>query len=137
MGHGSPTISDSVVNSAIKSKQNKESIKGDPERAVITVQLMKTLKKGIIKSSMSTDTKRTLWTIFFMKFMGSLRGSELLGLDPLKIYPCKTLCRSDVKIPGWLFSPPVHEIYSQEILEVTGNPCGYTQDFTIKESLGL
>ena len=35
------------------------------------------------------------------------------------------------------FSPRDHEIYSQEILEVTGNPCGYPQDFTIKENLGL
>ena len=35
------------------------------------------------------------------------------------------------------FPPQDHEIYSQEILEVTGNPCRYLHIFSLKESLGL
>ena len=62
------------------------------------MDMMKTLKRGIIKSKLNTDSERTLWAMLLLHFLGSLRGLEILGTDPLTFDPIKTLFGADVKV---------------------------------------
>ena len=70
------------INLIIKGRKNAESIEEEC-RAVATVGDMEAIKRKLIKASMRTDAKRSIWTVLVLLFMGSQRGSELLLYDNL------------------------------------------------------
>ena len=86
-----------AVAAAIKGRKNAESVE-EESRAVATVGDMEAIKRKLVKASMRTDAKRSIWTVVVLLFMGSLRGSELLSYDKLKFDPVKTLLGGDISL---------------------------------------
>ena len=59
---------------------------------------MEDIKRKLVKASMRTDAKRSIWAVTVLLFMGSLRGSELLSYDKIKFDPVKTLLGGDISL---------------------------------------
>ena len=87
-GLEAPALAEGAIKAALKGLRNRESLGEDSHMAVMTRELMWQAKKF----KMSSDRKRTIWSVLCSLFMGSFRGSELLGYDPRKYDPTKTLC---------------------------------------------
>ena len=65
---------------------------------VVTVRMMRRIWKKLHASHLPLDTKRMLWAIFTMLFLGSLRPSEALSSKKGEYDVIKTLCWKDVKL---------------------------------------
>ena len=63
-----------------------------------TVGDMEAIKRKLVKASMRTDAKGSIWTVIVLLFMGSLRGSELLLYDKIKFDPVKTLLVGEISL---------------------------------------
>jgi hypothetical protein len=97
-GMEAPALSETVVKAALKGLKNIEVIRNDAPRAVMTLELLKKARENLRGMRMSGERKRLIWTVLVFLFMGSLRASEILGTDPRKFDPSKTLCGADIKI---------------------------------------
>jgi hypothetical protein len=97
-GLDAPALSETVVKAALKGLGNIEVLRDDNPRAVMTLDLMRMARENLRDMRMSGERKRLIWTVLIFLFMGSLRASEILGTDPRKFDPTKTLCGADIKI---------------------------------------
>ena len=97
-GLEAPALTEGSIQAALKGLRNRESLGEDSPRAVMTRQLMRQAKLALKNLRCSDDHRRTIWTVLCSLFMGSLRGSELLGYNPRKYDPNKTLYRADIKL---------------------------------------
>ena len=92
-----PALEDKFVDTIIKGAQNRESLVEKQPRGVVSVEILRQLWKNLKESNLPLDTKRTLWAIMTMLFMGSLRPTEALSAKAKEYDESKTLLWKDLK----------------------------------------
>ncbi len=97
-GLACPALDDKLVQTILKGAKNLESTKVAESHGVVTVRMMQRIWKNLHASQLPLDTKRMLWAIFTMLFLGSLRPSEALSSKKGEYDVIKTLCWKDVKL---------------------------------------
>ena len=93
-----PALEDKLVQTILKGAKNMESTREAESHGVVTVRMMQKIWKKLHASHLALDTKRMLWAIFTMLFLGSLRPSEALSSKKGEYDVIKTLCWKDVKL---------------------------------------
>ena len=93
-----PALDQKLVQTILKGKKNMESLKKSEPHGVVTIRVMRKLWTKLKNSNLAMDTKRLLWAIFTLLFLGSLRPSEALSAKKAEYDEVKTLTWSDIKI---------------------------------------
>ena len=92
-----PALDQKLIQTVLKGAKNMESLKKAEPQGVVTIRIMKKLWTKLEKSELPTDTKRLLWAVFTLLFLGSLRPSEALSNKKTEYDEIKTLTWADVK----------------------------------------
>ena len=93
-----PALDEKLIQTIMKGAKNMESLKETEVHGVVTIKTMKKLWKRLHESDLALDTKRMLWAIFTLLFLGSLRPSEALSIKKGEYDVVKTLTWKDVKL---------------------------------------
>jgi hypothetical protein len=93
-----PALDQKLIQTVLKGAKNMESLKKSEPHGVVTIRMMKKLWTKLKSSNLSMDTKRLLWAVFTLLFLGSLRPSEALSTKKAEYDEVKTLTWSDVKM---------------------------------------
>jgi integrase len=93
-----PALDEKLIHTIMKGAKNIESLQKTKPQGVVTMIVMKKLWAKFKNSNMSMDTKRLLWAIFNILFLGSLRPAEALSAKKAEYDEVKTLTWADVKM---------------------------------------
>ena len=93
-----PALDEKLTLTIMKGARNMESLVETESRGVVTVQTLRQLRKKLQESELTLDTKRLLWAVFTILFLGSLRPSEALSIKKGEYDAVKTLTWKDVKL---------------------------------------
>jgi hypothetical protein len=93
-----PALDQKLVQTILKGAKNMESLKKTEPHGVVTIRMMKKLWTKLKNSNLSMETKRLLWAIFTLLFLGSLRPAEALSAKKAEYDEVKTLTWADVKM---------------------------------------
>ena len=74
-----PALDEKLIQTILKGVKNMESLREAEVRGVVTIKTMKKLWKRFQESDLALDTKRMLWDIFTLLFLGSLRPQRPLA----------------------------------------------------------
>ena len=67
-----PALDEKLIQTILKGAKNMESLKEAESHGVVTIKIMQKLWKILYESDLALDTKRMLWAIFTLLFLGSL-----------------------------------------------------------------
>ena len=93
-----PTLDQDIIKTILRGARNQESIKKQDTQAVVTLNTMQKIWSKLNASRLSIDTKRFLWAVFTLLFLGSLRLSEALSTKKGEYDEVKTLTWAGIKI---------------------------------------
>ena len=95
-----PSLRDPLVNQILKGQDNfdkvQKRINGKVGRLPVTINMMKLLKKNLVKVSWPLEEKRIFWAIATVAFAGSFRIHELCSKQETEFCEQTTLVWSDV-----------------------------------------
>jgi len=99
-----PQIRSTLIQQVLKGHANKEAT-GQIDttrqgRAPMTIELMKTMKTNLCKSSMDKRGRLLLWAVATLAFHGAFRIHELLAKHESTFDPLQCLLAEDVQVTG-------------------------------------
>ena len=101
MGFGDPFLRNPMVKLILKGQDNwdklKERMEGKRGKLPMTVNLMKLLKKRLVKVNWKLEEKRLFWAVATLAWSGSFRIHELLSKEEVKFDPQTTLMWENIK----------------------------------------
>ena len=65
-----PALDQDIIRTILRGARNQESIKKQGTQAVVTLKTMQKLWTRLKASKLSLDTKRVLWAVFTLLFLG-------------------------------------------------------------------
>ena len=101
MGFNDPFLRNPMVKLILKGQDNwdklRDRIEGKRGKLPMTVNLMKLLKKRLLKVKWELEEKRLFWAVATMAWSGSFRIHELLSKEEVKFDPQTTLMWENLK----------------------------------------
>ena len=101
MGFHDPFLRNPMVKLILKGQDNwdklKDKMEGKMGKMPMTVNLMKLLKKRLVKVNWELEEKRLFWAVATLAWSGSFRIHELLSKEEVKFDPQTTLMWENLK----------------------------------------
>ena len=101
MGFDDPFLRNPMVKLILKGQDNwdklKDKMEGKMGKLPMTVNLMKLLKKRLVKVNWELEEKRLFWAVATLAWSGSFRIHELLSKEEVKFDPQTTLMWENIK----------------------------------------
>jgi site-specific recombinase XerC len=102
LGYNEPALREPIVKLILKGKSNwdlvEKKISGEKGRLPVTANVLKLMKKKLVKASWPVKDKRIFWAVATILWNGSFRVHEILSRDMKEYVPLSTLLWEDIEM---------------------------------------